>query len=228
MPTAPPPVAHGFVGATAMQLMAKRLRLGEVLIEMGLISEVQLERALEMQKAKGDRLGKVLINEGFVSSVDIAKALARRLDIDFVSLGDLSIDQATLEVLPYDVCKRNDLVPIEVTPFGMVVAMADPTNVMALDELKLISGKNPVELMATAPAVYKSRFNFGVRTYERVSSTACTLHIQDDPLPPEYYVGTLSNTVSLNGHAATVTCRRLSTTSADLLVEWDGKEPRPR
>ncbi len=143
-------MAHGFVGATAKQLMAKRLRLGEVLIEMGLISEVQLERALEMQKAKGDRLGKVLISEGFVSSVDIAKALARRLDIDFVSLGDLSIDQATLEVLPYDVCKRNDLVPIEVTPLGMVVAMADPTNVMALDELKLISGKE-IRIVAAAP-----------------------------------------------------------------------------
>lgn len=133
-----------------MQLMAKRLRLGEVLIEMGLISELQLERALEIQKAKGERLGKVLINEGFVNAVDIAKALARRLDIDFVALGDLSVEQGVLEALPYDVCKRNDLVPIEVTPFGMVVAMADPTNVVALDELRLISGKE-IRVVAAAP-----------------------------------------------------------------------------
>ena len=147
---APPPTAAHFSGATSLQLKSKRLRIGEVLIQMGIINDAQLELALSLQKTKGERLGKVLISEGLASSVDIAKALAHRLDIDFVELGDMEISREVIGSLPFETCRRHDLLPIEITPEAIVIAMADPTNVFAVDEVKLISGRE-IRVVTAAP-----------------------------------------------------------------------------
>ena len=156
-PTSPPPAnqkkdiaSMGLKGATTMQLQAKKLRIGEVLIDMGMIDQGQLEHALRIQKETGQRLGKVLISEGLVSSTDIAKALARRLAIEYVELGEISLSGDTLGLIPFDTCTRYDVVPIGEQGGSLLVAMADPTNVFALDDLRLVTGRD-VRVVVASP-----------------------------------------------------------------------------
>ena len=137
-------------GASASQLQNKRLRIGEVLIEMGLIDQGQLDHSLQQQRESGVRLGKVLIAEGHVTSIDIAKALARRLNIDYVDLAELSIEQDVLSILPLQTCTRYELVAIGEKDNTLLVAMSDPTNVFALDDIRLLTGKE-VRVVVAAP-----------------------------------------------------------------------------
>ena len=155
--TSPPPsrgktdvAALNLKGATAMQLQAKKLRIGEVLIDMGMIDQGQLEHALRIQKETGQRLGKVLIAENLVSAADIAKALARRLSIEYIELGDMAIPKDTLALIPFETCTRYDVVPIGEQGATLLVAMADPTNVFALDDLRLVTGRD-VRIVVASP-----------------------------------------------------------------------------
>jgi len=142
--------SYGLKGATTMQLQGKKLRIGEVLIDMGMIDQGQLDHALRIQKETGQRLGKVLISENLVSSTDIAKALARRLSIEFVDIGEMALSPDTLALLPFDTCTRYDVVPIGEQGGSLLVAMADPTNVFALDDLRLVSGRD-VRVVVASP-----------------------------------------------------------------------------
>jgi type IV pilus assembly protein PilB len=140
-------------GTTTMQLVAKKLRIGEVLVDMGLIDQGQLDHALRIQQNTGQRLGKVLIAERLVSSTDIAKALARRLAIEYVDIGALPLSDETLELIPPELCTRYDVVPIGEQGAGLLVAMADPTNVFALDDIRLITGRDVRVVVASPDAV---------------------------------------------------------------------------
>jgi uncharacterized protein (TIGR02265 family) len=91
--------------------------------------------------------------------------------------------------------------------------------------MRLIAGKNPIDLLASTPGVYRSRLAFGDRSFERHNSNSATLHVREDPMPPGYYVGTLLNTFSFNGYAPELEAKVLSITSGDYTVRWDGKPP---
>jgi uncharacterized protein (TIGR02265 family) len=87
-------------------------------------------------------------------------------------------------------------------------------------------GKNPIELMANAPAVYQGRFTRGIRVYSRLSASECVLTIKDDPLPPSYYVGTLQGALTINGHECRLTGVSQSLTACEVHAWWDGLPPR--
>jgi type IV pilus assembly protein PilB len=140
-------------GTTTMQLIAKKLRIGEVLVDMGLIDQGQLDHALRIQQNTGQRLGKVLIAERLVSSADIAKALARRLSIEYVDIAAAALSDETLALIPPELCTRYDVVPIGEQGAGLLVAMADPTNVFALDDIRLITGRDVRVVVASPDAV---------------------------------------------------------------------------
>ncbi len=140
-------------GTTATQLVAKKLRIGEVLVDMGLIDQGQLDHALRIQKDTGQRLGKVLIAERLVSSTDIAKALARRLDIEYVDIAAMSLSDETLALVPSELCTRYDVVPIGEQDTGVLVAMADPTNVFALDDIRLVTRRDIRVVVASPEAI---------------------------------------------------------------------------
>ncbi|MBC7645391.1 MAG: Flp pilus assembly complex ATPase component TadA [Thermoleophilia bacterium] len=136
-----------------MQLAGKRLRIGEVLMDMGMIDQGQLDHALSIQKETGQRLGKVLIQEGLVSSTDIAKALARRLTIEYVDLNEINISDEVLAMVPADLCSRYDFEPIDMQGTSILIAMADPTNVFAIDDVKLVTGRDIRVVVASPEAI---------------------------------------------------------------------------
>jgi type IV pilus assembly protein PilB len=133
-----------------------RRRLGEVLVTGGVLTEAQLDEALRAQKEdKGGRrrrrLGEVITALGLADEVQIARALSDQLGLPFVDLGSLPIADETLAVLPRNVAVRHMAVPITLAHDVLTVALADPTNVLALDDIRLATKLSSVRTaVATA------------------------------------------------------------------------------
>jgi len=116
--------------------------LGEVLIGMGAISRTMLEAALQRQRAEGGRLGEILVAQGSVSSEVLGDGLAKRLGVPRARLSG-GIDPAVLNLLDERSRRRYRVVPLAVEPSGaLVLAMADPTDVLALDDLRMLVGRD--------------------------------------------------------------------------------------
>jgi MshEN domain len=117
------------------------LPLGALLVREGLISNEQLELALIDQHGTGLRLGELLVAWGWVSSAAISRALAEQYELEFVDLDDAEIDPAAVERLPAKIARNHDAIPISFLEDGrLLVAVADPTDVGACDELRSFLG----------------------------------------------------------------------------------------
>jgi type IV pilus assembly protein PilB len=125
-------------------------RLGQMLIAAGVISEVQLNDALEVQKVSGGQLGKVLVELGYASQSAILKILAEQIGIPFVDFTARRPDPTAVAVVPRELATRYTLMPVGFDERGrLVVAMADPQNVLALDDLRIVTGYDSVPAIAT-------------------------------------------------------------------------------
>jgi type IV pilus assembly protein PilB len=117
-----------------------RRRLGEVLVAGDVLTPAQLEEALRVQredKGRRRRLGEVITELGLADEVQIARALSDHLGLPFVDLGNMTISEETLAVLPRNVAQRHRAVPVTLAHDVLTVALADPTNVLALDDIRL-------------------------------------------------------------------------------------------
>jgi type IV pilus assembly protein PilB len=155
-----------------------RRRLGEVLVAGGVLTEAQLDEALRAQKeAKGGRrrrLGEVITALGLADEVQIARALSDQLGLPFVDLGSLPIADETLAVLPRNVAVRHMAVPITLAHDVLTVALADPTNVLALDDIRLATRLSSVRTaVATASDLQEAvnRYYGGTGTSGGVADT---------------------------------------------------------
>jgi type IV pilus assembly protein PilB len=126
-----------------------RKRLGELLLEAGLVSEEQLERALAEQKGTGERLGKLLIRQGVVTEQDIINLLEVQLGIPQVRLLPGSLDRSLARILPEPLARRYLVAPVRLEGNRLVVAMADPLNVTAVDDLRLRTGRDILPAIAS-------------------------------------------------------------------------------
>jgi type IV pilus assembly protein PilB len=118
----------------------KRKRLGEFLVEAGLIDNKVLAKALEIQKTKKRKLGQILIDMGVADDETIAKTLSRQLNIPLVRLKGLEIPEDVLSLVPSEMVESYLLIPIKKTEKGLVVAMANPMEFYALDDLRFVTG----------------------------------------------------------------------------------------
>ncbi|MDQ7794995.1 MAG: ATPase, T2SS/T4P/T4SS family [bacterium] len=117
-----------------------RQRLGEVLVEANLITREQLRAALDLQKNSGLRLGEILASMGVVTETDIACTLARQLGMEFVNPPDLKVHPAVARVISEQAAKRYRAIPIEKREGTITLAVADPLNVFALDDIAFMTG----------------------------------------------------------------------------------------
>ena len=135
--------------------MKPRKKLGVLLLEAGLIDEEQLQAALDHQKHWGGRLGRILVELDFLSEHDLFRMLAKHLDLPIVDLGMRDVQPEALSMVDAEVATRYKLLPIGLksTPTGKVlhVAMSDPTDMDALDQLQNLTGARIVPLI-TEPA----------------------------------------------------------------------------
>ncbi|NLC38886.1 MAG: Flp pilus assembly complex ATPase component TadA [Clostridia bacterium] len=144
----------------------RRKKLGELLMEKGLITEEQLLQALQVQKENGGqpRLGKILVNLGFVTELSITEALSLQLGVPLLNLFEHPVNQDIFRLVPEALVRRHKAIPFQRTGDSLTVAMEDPLNVLAIDDLQLATG---LEIdPAIAPESEIEHFisqNFGLR-----------------------------------------------------------------
>jgi len=124
-------------------------QLGDILLESRMISEDQLSVALSEQAQVGRSLGRVLVDSGVLSEPQLVAALAAQIGLRFVDLSDTPIDGSAIGRVPGPVCRRHTAVPIGVEDGRLVLAMADPANVFAIDDIRSVSGMDVRPVVAT-------------------------------------------------------------------------------
>lgn len=113
-------------------------RLGAILVDRGLLSAEQLRRGFEEQAANGRRLGEIVVEEGWVSTLDLGLALAEQYSLPFLDLGDGEVDYEVAALLPEHLAQRYRAIPVrEVDERTVLVAVADPSDLHAIEELRL-------------------------------------------------------------------------------------------
>ncbi len=122
--------------------MPKRVitkKIGEVLIERGVITREQLDKALAKQKESGGMIGQVLIHLGFVNETEIALALTAQYGFPYLPLESYEIDKNLMQIIPVDVARQYCLIPIDRIGNALTLAMADPTNMKAIEDVEQLT-----------------------------------------------------------------------------------------
>jgi len=114
-------------------------RLGDLLVREGLITREQLQQALEQQQGSGQRLGYVLVKSGMVQEIEITKMLARQFRVPAVDLSRFEVDAKIIKLIPPDVAVKHYVLPLKREGRTLTVAMADPTDVTVIEDLKFIT-----------------------------------------------------------------------------------------
>jgi len=142
----------------------KGRRFGRVLTKLGKVTRDQVHEALEMQKTRKERIGKLLVELGYISERDVLEARAGQAGLPFMSIKDLDLDAATLGALPAEAANTFGVVPIEYQAQGkrLTIAMKDPDNFKAVDDLRLLMGFKVSAVVAPpeeVDAVLKSKYS---------------------------------------------------------------------
>ncbi len=130
----------------------KKKRLGDILIEQGLINSDQLAEALVEQKARKAKLGETLVELGILKEIDIAKALQKQLGLGFISLQGLQIEPEVVELVNDSILRKYNLMPFEFNPINpnvLRVAMSDPMDIFAIDDLSIVTNLQIEPVVAT-------------------------------------------------------------------------------
>ena len=128
-------------------------RIADVLIEDGLLLPSQLEEAVGFQQKEGGRLLKILTDKQFVTDQDMTVSMGRCLNTPLINLSKLRVPEDVMELVPRDMAKANKLIPIARLNGKLFVAMADPTNVLAIDDVKRRVQLDVVPMIATEKSV---------------------------------------------------------------------------
>src|SRR6516165_3677364 len=128
-------------------------RLGEILVKDSLISADQLKQALEYQKRNGGRLGTCLVKLGLVSDDDITAVLSRQYGVPSINLKFYEVDPTVIKLVPQETAIRYQIVPLSRVGSTLTIAMTDPTNVFAMDDIKFMTGFNVEPVVASETAI---------------------------------------------------------------------------
>lgn len=143
-------------------------RLGELLVRNEMISDEQLQKAVAEQKKEGIRLGAALIKLGYVQENDLASFLSKHYGVPSINLAEFDVDPAVISLIPPDVAQKYQLVPINRAGATLIVAMSDPSNIFAIDDIKFMTGFN-VEVVVAAEAAIKEAID---KYYDQSSTLA--------------------------------------------------------
>jgi type IV pilus assembly protein PilB len=120
-----------------------------LLTKASLITQDQLKEALKLQKETGGKLGETLIKLGFVSEEDITECLSQQFGVPSINLAHFEIDASVIKLIPSDVARKYNILPVNKTGATITIAMADPTNVFAMDDIKFMTGYNVEPVVAS-------------------------------------------------------------------------------
>jgi type IV pilus assembly protein PilB len=133
--------------------MSQEDRLGELLVREKMISLNELRKAQELQKNSGDNLGKSLAKLGYVSDKEVTEFIAAQYNVPAIELGQYEVEKEIIELIPREVAERHKIIPVSRAGTSLVVAMMDPTNLHAIDDVKFLTGYNVEPVVASEAAI---------------------------------------------------------------------------
>lgn len=134
-------------------MIDRKKKLGELLIDAGLITQDQLNEALEIQKKTGAKLGTILIDKNYVSEEQIMEVLEFQLGIPFIDLNNITISSDVQRLIPYSLIIKHNVVPVKLELNLLYVAMEDPLNFIAIEDLKMATNYEIVPVMSFKSAI---------------------------------------------------------------------------
>lgn len=143
-------------------------RIGEILLERGLINQKQLEQALARQQAQGGLVGQLLIELGFVTEEEVALALTAQYGFPYLQLENYEIDEGVTKLIPEHVARQYMLIPIDRIGNALTVAMADPSNTQAVEDIEMLTNC-VVQTFVSTPSDIRNAIS---RYYQKGASTS--------------------------------------------------------
>src|SRR5438093_10316304 len=132
------------------------VRIGELLLKEKRITPDQLQQALNHQKTKGGKLGYNLVKMGFVKDEEITALLSKQYGVPSINLAQFELDPAVIKLIPPDTAQKYQIVPLSRAGATLTIAMTDPTNVFAMDDIKFMTGYNVEPVVASETAVIEA------------------------------------------------------------------------
>jgi len=131
-------------------------KLGELLIERGIITQEQLEEGLRLQKEKGGLIGEILVALGYAKEEDIAQSLTAEYGFPYLPLSNYEISPEVINLIPGRVARQYYLIPIDKIGNNLTIAMSNPLNTQAIDDMEVLSGCNIQTFVATSSDIKKA------------------------------------------------------------------------
>jgi type IV pilus assembly protein PilB len=152
-------------------------QLGDILLQDGLVTEDQLFAAFREHKEQGKALGRVLVDQGVLTESQLVAALAQQIGLEFVDLGDYPVDGSIIARVSGAICRKHSALPLRIDDEGkLLLAMADPANVFAIDDIRSITGMDIRPVVATRADVMAA-----IDRYFRADSDLVDLtHVLED------------------------------------------------
>ena len=142
-------------------------RLGELLVREKLITPLQLQKAVTDQRSTGGRLGHHLTKLGYIEENELTSFLSQQYGVPSINLSDFEIDQEVVKLVPREVVQRHQVIPVNRAGNVLIVAMSDPSNIYAIDDIKFVTNLNIEVVVATDTAIaeaieryYNQQVNF--------------------------------------------------------------------
>jgi type IV pilus assembly protein PilB len=139
--------------ATARRQGPTTAKFGELLVKSGKISQAQLQEALALQKDQGGRLGTNLVKLGFMTDRQLVESLSQHFRVPSVDLQGMEIDEAVIKIIPADIARKYTILPVNKAGATVTVAMIDPTNVFAMDDVKFMTGYKVEPVVASESSI---------------------------------------------------------------------------
>ena len=131
-------------------------KLGEILLKENLITPDQLKQALDHQKANGGRLGNSLVKLGFLNDDEVTAVLSRQYGVPSINLAYFEVDPNVTKLIPMDTATKYQVLPLSRVGSSLTLAMVDPTNVFAMDDIKFMTGFNIEPVVASEAAILEA------------------------------------------------------------------------
>ncbi|MEG6616273.1 hypothetical protein V6C27_07525 [Peptococcaceae bacterium 1198_IL3148] len=139
-----------------MQTNNKKLRLGDMLVQAGVITDEQLNAALSQQRSSGRRLGEILLQGGYITQQDLTKVLESQLGIKSINLKQTAVDAKTARMIPENLARRHVIIPEQVVNGHLLLAMQDPLDQIAIQDVRLLVQMPITPVLATSDDIIGS------------------------------------------------------------------------
>ncbi|MCA1822813.1 MAG: Flp pilus assembly complex ATPase component TadA [Frankia sp.] len=203
-------------------------QIGDILREGGLVTDEQLQSALAEQKRLGKSLGRVLVDMGLVTEAQLVASLAQQIGMEFVDLTEYSVDGSAVGLVPDAVCRRHNAIPIGYDGARLVVAMADPANVFAIDDIRSITGREVKAVVATRSDVIAA-INRLRRMESEMEDLTATIDVSDEDHPDDLSrLGDASDDAPIVKFVNLLITQAIQDRASDIHIEPTEKDLRVR